>query len=204
MKKRVLQVFNQYRERGGEEKSVLRIFQHAQDVCEMDRLWWDSRDWDGKEGPGTVGQLRRLFYNQDAAAELRKKIAEFRPDALLCHNLYPVGSPAVYHVAQTEGVPVIQYTHNFRPFSVGGSLWAGGEPAIESLHGNYWKEICNGSWQDSRVKSALFAMVLKRLHQRAIHKELKLFPALHSSQSLYNSELNDEPELHIVVCSTGW
>jgi hypothetical protein len=164
MNKRVLQVFNQYRERGGEEKSALRIFQHAQDVCEMDRLWWDSRDWDAKEGPGTLGQLRRLFYNPDAAAELREKIREFRPDALLCHNLYPIGSPAVYHVAQSESVPVIQYAHNFRPFSVGGSLWAQGELALESLHGNYWKEIRGGAWQDSRLKSALFALVLKRLH----------------------------------------
>ena len=164
MRKRILQVFNQYRERGGEEKSALRIFQHAQDICEIDRLWWDSRSWDADDGPGKLGQLRRLFYNRDSAVELREKIRKFRPDALLCHNLYPVGSPAVYHVAREEGIPIIQYVHNFRPFSIGGSLWAGDQITTESLQGNYWKEIKAGAWQDSKLKSALFAILLKRLH----------------------------------------
>lgn len=164
MNTRILQLFNQYRERGGEEKSALRIFRHASEIYEMDRLWWDSRSWDREEGPGKLGQLQRLFYNHDSARELKEKVADFKPDILMCHNLYPVGSPSIYRVASQLELPVIQYVHNFRPFSVGGSLWNGTRVATESLKGNYCSEIWNGSWQDSRARSAIFAAVLKGLH----------------------------------------
>lgn len=167
---KVLQVFNRYRERGGEEKSAERIFRHAGEVCEIERLWWDSRDWDKPGAPGKFGQLKRMFYNEETAQELRAIIGRFRPDALLCHNLYPMGSPSIYHEAQRAGIPVIQYVHNFRPFSVGGSLWTGSEVATDSLQGNYRKEVMAGAWQDSVLKSALFALLLKRLHRSEILK----------------------------------
>ena len=163
--RKVLQVFNRYRQRGGEEKSAERIFRHAGKAFEVDRLWWDSRDWDEPGGPGKLGQVRRMFCNEDTATALRERIEKFEPDLLLCHNLYPVGSPSVYREALAAGVPVLQYVHNFRPFSVGGSLWTGRRVAEESLEGNYWAEIRAGSWQGSILKSGLFALALKRLHR---------------------------------------
>ncbi len=162
---KILQLFNRYRHRGGEEKSAERIFRHAGEKFEIDRLWWDSRDWDGPDGPGKLGQVGKMFCNEDSAAALREKIQSFGPDCLLCHNLYPVGSPSIYREALAAGVPVIQYVHNFRPFSVGGTLWAGTRVAEESLNGNYWAEIMNGAWQGSILKSGLFALALKRLHK---------------------------------------
>ena len=57
----LLQLFNRYRERGGEEQSAERIFHQAQRDFQMERLWWDSRDWDGKDAPSKLGQLRRFF-----------------------------------------------------------------------------------------------------------------------------------------------
>ena len=161
---KVLQLFNRYLERGGEEKSAERIFQHARDVAKMDRLWWDSSDWTGPSGPGKIAQLRKLFCNEQSALELRDKMSRFQPDALLCHNLYPVGSPVVYREALRANVPVIQFVHNFRPFSVGGSLWTGSRIAVESLKGNYRGEVLAGAWQDSVLKSGIFALLLKRLH----------------------------------------
>tara|TARA_B100000927_G_scaffold289391_1_gene285921 strand:- start:2016 stop:3218 length:1203 start_codon:yes stop_codon:yes gene_type:complete len=162
---KILQLFNRYRHRGGEEKSAERIFRHAGEGFEIDRLWWDSRDWDGPDGPGKLGQVRKMFCNEDSAAALRERIQSFGPDCLLCHNLYPVGSPSIYREALAAGVPVIQYVHNFRPFSVGGTLWTGTRVAEESLGGNYWAEVRTGAWQGSILKSGLFALVLKRLHK---------------------------------------
>ncbi len=162
---KILQLFNRYRHRGGEEKSAERIFRHAGEGFEIDRLWWDSRDWDGPDGPGKLGQVRKMFCNEDSAAALRERIQSFGPDCLLCHNLYPVGSPSIYREALAAGVPVIQYVHNFRPFSVGGTLWTGTRVAEESLGGNYWAEVRTGAWQGSILKSGLFALVLRRLHK---------------------------------------
>ena len=69
----LLQLFNRYRERGGEEQSAERIFHQAQRDFRMERLWWDSRDWDRPEAPGKLGQLRRFFYNPDSARDIRRR-----------------------------------------------------------------------------------------------------------------------------------
>ena len=160
----LLQLFNRYRERGGEEQSAERIFHQAQRDFQMERLWWDSRDWDGKDAPSKLGQLRRFFYNPDSARDITRLAEEHQVDALLCHNIYPIGSPSLYHTAQKLNLPVIQYLHNFRPFSVGGPLWAGDHVAEQSLQLKHREEILAGAWQNSVAKSALFSLVLKRLH----------------------------------------
>ncbi|MFV0416535.1 MAG: glycosyltransferase family 4 protein, partial [Chthoniobacterales bacterium] len=104
------------------------------------------------------------FYNPDTCRDFRERVAAFRPDVAIFHNIYPVGSPGLYREARQLGVPVIQFIHNFRPFSVGGSLWTGKRIAEESLRGDYRAEVLAGAWQNSRLKSALFALLLKRLH----------------------------------------
>jgi glycosyltransferase involved in cell wall biosynthesis len=91
--------------------------------------------------------------------------AQVRPDFLLTHNVFPVGSPSLYHAAHRLRVPVIQYAHNYRPFSVGGTLFVDGKNIDEPLHGKYWREIRHGAWQQSVVKSAVFALSLKLLHR---------------------------------------
>jgi glycosyltransferase involved in cell wall biosynthesis len=44
-------------------------------------------------------------------------------------------------------------------------LYANGQILEESLHGNFWREIWYGTWQDSVLKSAVIALVLKHLHR---------------------------------------
>ena len=80
----LLQLFNRYRERGGEEQSAERIFHHAQRDFHMERLWWDSRDWDGPDAPGKLGQLRRLFYNTDSARDITRNGARAGSCMITC------------------------------------------------------------------------------------------------------------------------
>ncbi len=160
----IIQVFNRYLHHGGEEASVERIRQHIKEAgIEVENCYFDSADWKGETAPSVFGQARRMFYNKDSAERLECEIDRLKPQALLVHNVYPVASPAVYEVASRLGVPVIQYVHNFRPFSVGGTLYAKGVFCDESLTGNFMREIRLGAWQDSVIKSALMALNLKRL-----------------------------------------
>ena len=160
----ILQVFNRYLQYGGEEQSVERIREQLTERYTLNSLSIESREWVGRKAPGVVSQAGRVFYNPSAARRLQSQINKLNPDAILLHNLYPVGSPSLYRTALKNGVPVIQYIHNFRPFSVSGTLWANGELCEESLRGNYWREVRYGAWQDSIVKSAVFATALKFLH----------------------------------------
>lgn len=161
---RILQVFNRYLHAGGEEKSVDRIFTHLRERHEVERCFYDSAEWKQPGAPGVIGQAMRLFYNADSRARFESEVDQHRPDVALLHNLYPVASPALYRAAQKRGLPVIQYLHNFRPFCVSGTAYARGKLLPEALHGDYWREVTHASWQDSVVKSALFAVMLKWLH----------------------------------------
>ncbi len=58
---------------------------------------------------------------------------------------------------------MIQYIHNFRPFSPSGTLWHGGRVRDEALHGNPWPEVIGRSWERSLTKTALLAFQLHRL-----------------------------------------
>ena len=164
---KILQVFNRYLERGGEEKSVERIANHLEASGEeVIRFWISSEEWTGPDAPSKLGQVRALFYNREMERRLEAEIGKQKPDLILTHNIFPVVSPAVYVVAKEKGIPLVQFVHNFRPFSVGGSLWIGDRVAEESLQGSYGAEVKAGAWQNSQVKSAVMAMVLKNLHRQ--------------------------------------
>ncbi len=161
----ILQVFNRYLQPGGEEKSVDRICRHLSAHHQVSRCLFDSGDWQGRGVAGALKQARLLFGNPKSENLLQCCIETERPRVALFHNIYPVGSPTLYRRAQTARLPVIQYLHNFRPFSVSGTLYAKGRILADSLSGHFGPEVRHGSWQGSVIKSALFALMLKRLHR---------------------------------------
>lgn len=162
---KIVQVFNRYLFPGGEEKSADRIRDHIAGRHDVTRCFFDSREWKDPGAPGPLGQARRLFCNLDSRERFEGALDAEKPDVALFHNIYPVASPSLYHAALRRGLPVIQYLHNFRPFSVGGTLYSRGRIVREPLTGSYWREVWEGAWQGSRIKSALFALMLKRLHR---------------------------------------
>ena len=162
---RILQVFNRYVHMGGEEKSVDRIYRHLSEHHEMGRCFFESREWTGHNAPGRFEQFRRTLYNHESRRRFELAIDRFKPDVALFHNAFPVGSPSLYHAAHLRGLPIIHYIHNFRPFCVGGTLYSKGGFLEEALSGDYRREVRTGAWQGSRLKSAIMAMVLRRLHR---------------------------------------
>ena len=79
---KILQVFNRYLERGGEEKSVERIANHLEASGEeLTRFWVSSEEWTGPEAPSKLGQVKAMFYKSrdGAAAGSRNREAQARP-----------------------------------------------------------------------------------------------------------------------------
>lgn len=159
---RILQVFNQYRFRGGEEAWVDIIPELLGDSATVEDLRYYSEEWVGSNKPSLLKQAIRIGDNPASRAALRDKVRVFRPHALLFHNIIPVGSLGLYDEARKLGIPVLQYTHNFRPFSPGGTLWNGKKVTNAAMHGNLWPEIRSGAWQGSRIKTTILAWHLKR------------------------------------------
>lgn len=169
---KILQLFNRYLEKGGEEASVSRIFESLEERHEIRQLSFASETWTKEPWYLRALQAPRMFRNPSSLRELRREVEEFRPDAALLHNVFPVGSLACYTELVKLGIPIIQYIHNFRPFSVNGYCWANGKIADGGLRGNFTQEILAGSWQKSRLKTTCYATVLWKGHQQGIWREI--------------------------------
>lgn len=162
---KVLQIYNRPLGAGGEEVVVQKIEELAGVSGEVSTLYLNSSDWTGPQAPPKWKQAAWTIYNPQSARVLRQKQQQVRADAWLFHGTYPVGSPSLYHEALREKIPVIQFIHNFRPFSVNSYLWANGQLAINRPNQTYLREIKSGSWQNSKLKTAILATSLFSLRK---------------------------------------
>ena len=95
----ILDVFNRYRLPGGEEQAAARIRQHLRHRHEVGECQFSSSEWSGPEAPGPLRQAIKLFYNPDGRRRFEAAIDASTPDLAIFHNIFPVGSPALYHTA---------------------------------------------------------------------------------------------------------
>lgn len=159
----ILQVFNQYLESGGEEVWVNEISGFSGSGFVVNDLRFLSSDWKRKDAPTRLIQARKVWDNPDSRAKLREAVGLCRPEVLLFHNLIPVGSLGLYDEAAQLELPVVQYIHNFRPFSPSGTMWVGGRIHEGGLHGNPWPEVFGRAWESSFLKTLLIATYQSRL-----------------------------------------
>ena len=114
---KVLQVFNQYLETGGEEIWVNEISSFSGSEFSVDNLRFQSSEWTRAGAPTRLAQARKVWNNPQSRDRLKNAARLSSADVLLYHNLIPVASLGLYDEAAKIDIPVIQYIHNFRPFS---------------------------------------------------------------------------------------
>ena len=123
-----------------------------------------SEDWEQPGAPPRWQQVFLALHNPVALARVRRMHRELRSNFWLAHNILPVLSPGVLRESARQKVPVALYLHNYRPFSVSGSLWAGDRVAAGGLRRHFFREIVAGAWQDSVPRTAWMAMLLHTAH----------------------------------------
>jgi glycosyltransferase involved in cell wall biosynthesis len=160
---RVLQVFNQYLESGGEEVWVNEISRFSGRGFTVDDLRFQSSEWTRKGAPTRLRQAQQVWDNPGSRDRLRAAVEGSKPDLLLFHNLIPVGSLGLYDEAANLGLPVVQYIHNFRPFSPSGTMWVNGRVHDGGLRGNPWPEVFGRAWERSFLRTFLVATYQSRL-----------------------------------------
>lgn len=161
----LLQVFNQYLEPGGEEVWVNEMMRNAGGAYSIRDLRFHSGAWMGKGAPNRLRQAGMLWDHPQSRERLSAEIKACRPDALLFHNLIPVASLGMYEEARKHGLPVIQYIHNFRPFSPSGTMWVRGKIRDSAVRGNPWPEVFGRAWERSFLRTFLLALYQQRLMQ---------------------------------------
>lgn len=160
---KILQVFNQYLEPGGEEVWVDTLTSFSGSHFEVENLRFQSSDWTRRGAPAIPVQARQVWDNPESREKLRQAVEKFKPDILLYHNLIPVGSLGLYEEAASLGLPVVQYIHNYRPFSPSGVMWVRGRVNAAALRGNPWPEVLGRAWEKSFLKTFLIARYQKNL-----------------------------------------
>jgi len=162
---RVLHLFNRYRFFGGEEAAVLRMTEAMRTSgAQVRECFFSSEDWEKPGAPPRWKQAALAFHNPSALKQVRAAHQELGSDLWLAHNLLPVLSTGVLRTASQLNAPLALYLHNYRPYSVSGSLWAGNSVARGGLQKNFLREILTGAWQGSVARTAWMAALLHMAH----------------------------------------
>lgn len=175
----ILQIFNKYQYAGGEEASVLRVADTLGRSHKVIRCYFDSKEWAEKENIFDYPrQAALMIYNPAAIRRVNAEIKAHQPDIVLLHNTFPICSAALIHQLVRGEIPVVQYIHNFRPFSVGGYCWGKTSLLDDGLRKNFIPEIIDASWQDSRIRTAWYAMILWFLHFNGTYQRIDKWLAI--------------------------
>lgn len=161
---KTLQIFNVYQFRGGEENTV-RFLSEINGPEEWQDVFFHSSDWMAEGKLQKLFQPARGFWNPAAIADVRRRQADWGADVWLFHNVMPVGSLGLYKLAKDEGVPVIQYLHNYRPFSLNGLCYHKGQRFQDGFYGNFLPEILAAGYRNSIPQSAYMAAALTWLRR---------------------------------------
>lgn len=166
---RVLIVHNRYQIRGGEDT----VFEAETKLLRENGVLVETLEYSNFDISGFKGTLLtglRAIYNRKAGAILRDKAADFQPDIIHIHNLFPIGSPSVLFVARALRIPVVKTLHNYRLICPSASLFFEGKIYLNSIHKIFPLDaVKKGVYRDS--KTATFALAL----MTAIHKVLGTF-----------------------------
>lgn len=170
---KILQIFNRYIEEGGEQHAVTQTEDGLAIEHEVRTLLFDTRDWEGKNGViSKIRQALAMLWNSKSIKIAKDEIEDFGPDVIVLHNILPVGSAGLLYWLTRQKIPVAQYIHNFRPFSVNGYLWAGNQVERAGLKLNFIPEVLDGAWQNSRFKTFWYALILWMLHGLGVWRRM--------------------------------
>lgn len=72
-------------------------------------------------GLSAVRAGAKAIWNREAAAEVERRIDDFKPDVVHVHTPFPLMSPSVFRAAHGKGVPAVTTLHSYRYSCVAGT-----------------------------------------------------------------------------------
>lgn len=166
-KARVLVVHNRYKVPGGEdavaqtEIELLRRRGH-----EVEVYWRDNHEIDARP---RLAVVRDSFWAPRAERDVATLLADFRPDVVHVHNLFPLISPSIFRSARAAGVPVVATLHNFRLLCPQAMFLRDGRVCEDCLGKAPWRAVRHRCYRDSAAQSAVVASMT------AVHRALGLW-----------------------------
>lgn len=155
---KVLTVHAAYQHRGGEDSVV--DSEEGMLVSNGHEVQRFSRDNSSINEMGRISLLGRTFWSHEAASDFKNHLAAFKPDIVHVHNTFPLVSPAIYWVASSARVPVVQTLHNFRLMCPQAMFLREGK-VCEDCNGKLpWRGALRGCYRQSVVQSSVLASMV--------------------------------------------
>ena len=145
---RILQVHNQYREPGGEDRVVGAEYELLKSAGHE---VFTHRVTNPTSGVQAAGMLLFSANNPGAAQAVRRLAAEFRPDVAHVHNTWFSLSPSVLGALHRIGVPVVVTLHNYRIMCVNSLLFRDGRPCEDCVGSHPWHGVLHRCYRDSAL-----------------------------------------------------
>jgi glycosyltransferase involved in cell wall biosynthesis len=160
---RVALFHNQYRVRGGEERTV--DFEH--ELLEgaghrVKRLEVSNEEVFGASRIQAAGAAIRAPWNRQSYRVARRFLEDYQPDVSHVHNWFPLLSPSVYAAHRDVGVPVVQTLHNYRLGCAAGTFLRDGKSCEKCLAGNRTWAVRHRCYRGSALMSSVWARVMDR------------------------------------------
>lgn len=155
---RVLVAHNAYQQRGGEDAVVeaelllLRARGHPVELYQ--------RHNDELRELGALAAARDTIWSSRTEADLKRLLAEFRPDVVHAHNTFALISPSVYEAVARARVPVVQTLHNFRLLCLPATFLRNGQVCEDCLGRFPWRGVLHRCYHGSAPQSAVLAAMI--------------------------------------------
>lgn len=170
---KILMVHNFYQIAGGEDTVVANekklLEDHGHEVVLYTR--------DNKE-INKMGKLRKLFlffttiFNRQTVRDIKRIIAEEKIDIVHVHNTLNLISPAVYYVAKSCNVPVVQTIHNYRLICPGAILYRDSHICEECIKGGVFCSLKHKCYRNSLVQTFTCALSLNVHRSKGLYKDI--------------------------------
>ncbi|PYV77563.1 MAG: glycosyl transferase family 1 [Acidobacteria bacterium] len=101
------------------------------------------------------------LWSRSSYKKLSAVLAEFRPDVVHFHNIFPLISPSAYYAAKNHGAAVVQTLHNFRLLCANAIFFRQGKVCEDCLTSSTpFPGVLHRCYRNSRAASAgVVAMV---------------------------------------------
>jgi glycosyltransferase involved in cell wall biosynthesis len=159
---KILVAHNAYRQRGGEDRVVEAETKLLEERGHSVVRYARHNDELRSSGPlGTLSAGVETVWAASSYQELKKLIAQEKPDVAHFHNTFPLISPAAYYACAKAGVPVVQTLHNYRLLCPGAMLLRDGRVCEACLgRGVPWPGVVHGCYRGSRAATSAVATML--------------------------------------------
>lgn len=164
---KILLVYNQYQEPGGEEVVVAKerdlLAKHGHDVSEYRR---DNDEIKQYSALQRIGLVYRTVWASDSYQQFDSLLRKIEPDVVHVHNTFPLISPSIFWACKKQQVPVVHTLHNYRLLCPQANFYRAGKTCEDCMGGSFWKGAVHGCYRDSRLQTVPVSLMLSVHHSR--------------------------------------